>query len=62
MDALLDRGEGVIAQVLRLVIAYEQANWQTAEQIARLLQIDFAALPTLFERSLDLLEAFDLTL
>ncbi|HET98754.1 MAG TPA: HDOD domain-containing protein [Desulfurivibrio alkaliphilus] len=61
VEALLDRGDGMVTLALRLVIAYEKGEWQMAEEISRMLRIDFAALPPLFARSLDHLEAFDVS-
>ncbi|MDK1285681.1 EAL and HDOD domain-containing protein [Pseudoalteromonas umbrosa] len=50
-DALL-QGEGVLAQYLSLVMAYEKANWSDASQLTEQLNLQTQSLPELYSEAL----------
>ncbi|KZN65164.1 diguanylate phosphodiesterase [Pseudoalteromonas luteoviolacea CPMOR-1] len=50
-DALL-QGEGILAQYLNLVMAYEQANWADASKLTEQLNLQAQSLPELYSEAL----------
>ncbi|KZN48805.1 EAL and HDOD domain-containing protein [Pseudoalteromonas luteoviolacea] len=50
-DALL-QGEGMLAQYLSLVMAYEKANWSDASQLTEQLNLQTQSLPELYSEAL----------
>lgn len=59
-EALLDQEANLAGRILKLVMAYEQADWQRVEKTAEKVGIRLAQLPRLFDRALVQLEAFAL--
>ena len=57
-DCLLGRSEGILAQVLALVKAYERAKWEEVERLTERLGVDISKLPGYFDEALEEVRAF----